>query len=268
MKLILWRGIPLLLYYKPDFKCAHFRDLYSRCTRKYYSLFCSAVFVYVCVYSFLSDTFLLLKSLHTEYNIFACVFPCFSYSPSLSYQKCMLQMRKRRKSNLVRFFLWTKVSEAVCKHDWQNVRSYLFFYVWKFRTQCAMTLTFTWVNIYIRIFTWVQFLGTLPISGRTKPDQISFFTQRIMKDLRYTNLHIDLQTNMGLQGQDERPLFVHWTHLTYILYEVRGGRTVQYGGECHMEWGPPTAQRTPAWREDMHKTLPASIAVSKRDLLG
>ncbi len=26
-----------------------------------------------------------------------------------------------------------------------------------------------------------------------------------------------------------------------------GARTVQYGGEGHMEWGPPTAQRTPAW---------------------
>ncbi len=36
-------------------------------------------------------------------------------------------------------FLWrTKVSEAVCKRDWHNVRSYLFFNVWKFRTQCAM----------------------------------------------------------------------------------------------------------------------------------
>ncbi len=40
------------------------------------------------------------------------------------------------------FFFWRmKVSEAVCKRDWLNVRSYLFFNVWKFRTQCAMTLT-------------------------------------------------------------------------------------------------------------------------------
>ncbi len=35
----------------------------------------------------------------------------------------------------------TKISESVCKHDWHNVRSYLFFNVRKFRTQCAMTLT-------------------------------------------------------------------------------------------------------------------------------
>ncbi len=38
-------------------------------------------------------------------------------------------------------FLWrTKVSEAVCKHDWHNVR-YLFFYVQKFRMKIAMTFS-------------------------------------------------------------------------------------------------------------------------------
>ncbi len=37
-------------------------------------------------------------------------------------------------------FLWRmKVSEAVCKRDWHNMRSYLFFNVWIFGTQCAMT---------------------------------------------------------------------------------------------------------------------------------
>jgi len=41
---------------------------------------------------------------------------------------------KCRKSNLIWIFLWqTKVSEAVCKRDWHNVRSYLFFNV---RTFC------------------------------------------------------------------------------------------------------------------------------------
>ncbi len=63
----------------------------------------------------------------------------FFCHPLLS--KCLLRMRKRRKSNLIRFFyfLWrTKVSEAVCKHDWHNMRSYLFFNVRKFRTRCAM----------------------------------------------------------------------------------------------------------------------------------
>ncbi len=37
---------------------------------------------------------------------------------------CLLQMLKHRKSNLCLW--WTKVSEAVCKCDWHNVRSYLF----------------------------------------------------------------------------------------------------------------------------------------------
>ncbi len=34
-----------------------------------------------------------------------------------------------------------KISETVCNRDWHNVRSYLFFNVRKFRTQCAMTCT-------------------------------------------------------------------------------------------------------------------------------
>ncbi len=47
-----------------------------------------------------------------------------------------------RKSNLIWFFLWRmKVSEAVCKCDWDTVRSYLIFNMWTFRTQCARTLT-------------------------------------------------------------------------------------------------------------------------------
>ncbi len=52
--------------------------------------------------------------------------------------KCLLRMRKRRKWNLIRIFLWrTKPPEAVCKHDWHNVRSYLFFYVRKCRTRIS-----------------------------------------------------------------------------------------------------------------------------------
>ncbi len=41
------------------------------------------------------------------------------------------------------FFWRTKVSEAVCKRDCHNVRSYLFFNVRKFRTQCAETFSDT-----------------------------------------------------------------------------------------------------------------------------
>ncbi len=38
-----------------------------------------------------------------------------------------------------KFFWRTKISEAVCKRDRLNVRSYLIFNVRKFRTQCAET---------------------------------------------------------------------------------------------------------------------------------
>ncbi len=47
-------------------------------------------------------------------------------------------------------FLWRmKVLEAVCKRDWHNVRSYLFFYVREFQTQCAMALREEVIYIYI-----------------------------------------------------------------------------------------------------------------------
>ncbi len=65
-------------------------------------------------------------------EIFAYVFFPRIHQPFLS--KCMLQMRKHRKLNLIRICLWwTKVSEAVCKRDWHNVRLYLFINVQHFR---------------------------------------------------------------------------------------------------------------------------------------
>ncbi len=53
--------------------------------------------------------------------------------------KCLLRMRKCRKSNLIHFFFFfmMKVSEAVCKHDWHNMMSYLFFNVRKVRTKIS-----------------------------------------------------------------------------------------------------------------------------------
>ncbi len=50
---------------------------------------------------------------------------------------------KKQKSEPDLIFLYdgSKASGAVCKPDWHNVRSYLFFYVWKFQTQCAMTIS-------------------------------------------------------------------------------------------------------------------------------
>ncbi len=65
-------------------------------------------------------------------EIFAYVFFPRIHQPFLS--KCMLQMRKHRTLNLIRICLWwTKVSEAVCKRDWHNVRLYLFINVQHFR---------------------------------------------------------------------------------------------------------------------------------------
>lgn len=51
-------------------------------------------------------------------------------------------MRKNAEilTNPIRNFLWrTKDLEAVCKHDWHNVRLYYFFNVWTFWIPCART---------------------------------------------------------------------------------------------------------------------------------
>ncbi len=72
------------------------------------------------------------------------------------------QMRKRRKSNPIRFFLWrTNVSEeSLCKRDWHNVRSYLFFNVRKFRTHCAKTFIciaqIAYIHLYCSISKWYE----------------------------------------------------------------------------------------------------------------
>ncbi len=76
-------------------------------------------------------------------------FSNFLYFVYLS--KCVQRMRNRRKSTWSEkepdSFWWMKVSEEVCKHDWHNVRLYLFFNMYKFRTQCAETLRLCHISI-------------------------------------------------------------------------------------------------------------------------
>ncbi len=79
--------------------------------------------------------FLYVRSLHIESEMFVFAGDFFRgggggvfviLCPLLS--KCWLRMWKHRRSNLIWVFLgWTKVSEAVCKRDWHNRSSDLFF---------------------------------------------------------------------------------------------------------------------------------------------
>ncbi len=63
------------------------------------------------------------------------------------------------------FFLWrTKVLEAVCKRDWYNVRSYLFFNVRKFRTKILDSvcndLKFVRPQVHMKCSIWDKaFIG-------------------------------------------------------------------------------------------------------------
>ncbi len=80
-----------------------------------------------------------LRSLHTESEIVACVFHFFSYSYSFPIKMHATDVKTQKIEPDPNLFWRTKVSEALCKRDWHNVRSYLFFNVRNFRTQCAMT---------------------------------------------------------------------------------------------------------------------------------
>ncbi len=89
-----------------------------------------------------------LRPLHTESEIIMC-FSVFSYCPSFPI-KFMQQMRKRRKSNLIRFFFDGRTFRRQCANVIDNARSYLFFNVRKFRTQCVETFTVN--NSSVQVF--------------------------------------------------------------------------------------------------------------------
>ncbi len=60
-------------------------------------------------------------------------------------EKCMLRMRKCRKSNLIWIFFWrTKVSEPwnVIDITWGRIYFFTWIFGRKFQTQCAMTFRF------------------------------------------------------------------------------------------------------------------------------
>jgi len=72
-----------------------------------------------------------VRRFHIVFRIFHICHPFLS--------KCLLRMWKCRKLNVIRFLFlwWIKVSEAVCKRDWYNIRSYLFFNVPKILTKIS-----------------------------------------------------------------------------------------------------------------------------------
>ncbi len=90
------------------------------------------------------ETVLWVKVLEHGVRNFRMRFSYFSYSSSFSIKMYAPDAKTQKiKPGPISFFLLcrTKVSQTVCKHDWYNIRSYLFFNVWTFRTRCAMALS-------------------------------------------------------------------------------------------------------------------------------
>ncbi len=89
------------------------------------------------------ETVLWVKVLEHGVRNFRMRFSYFSYSSSFSIKTLAPDAKTQKiKPGPIRFFLCrTKVSQTVCKHDWYNIRSYLFFNEWTFQTQCAMVLS-------------------------------------------------------------------------------------------------------------------------------
>ncbi len=81
-------------------------------------------------------------------------FSVFSYSSSFPIKMHATDAKTQKIEPDPNFFWRTKVSEAVCKRDWHNVRSYFFFYVRKFWTLCAETFTLSCSQLPHNVATW------------------------------------------------------------------------------------------------------------------
>ncbi len=64
-------------------------------------------------------------------------FSVFSYSPSLPIKMHATDAKTQKIEPDLNFFDGRSISEAVCKHDWHNVRLYLIFNVRKFQTKIS-----------------------------------------------------------------------------------------------------------------------------------
>ncbi len=94
---------------------------------------------------------ILLRSLHTESEIFAFIFSVFFVFLILSYQNACYGCEDPENRTWSEIFLWwTNVSEAVCKHYWHNVRSNVYFNMRKFR----MIVMF----LYLPVVHWEMWL--------------------------------------------------------------------------------------------------------------
>ncbi len=99
-----------------------------------------------------------VRNFRMHFSVFFFVFLILSYQNA--WNRCE-NAENRTWSNF--FFWWTKVSEAVCKRDWHNMRSYLFFNVRKFRTEISDSVcndlkasTHVWVTKVKLAFTWLK----------------------------------------------------------------------------------------------------------------
>ncbi len=88
---------------------------------------------------------------HWVWN-FRMRFSVFSYSSSFPIKTHATDAKTQKIEPDPNFFWRTKVSEAVCKCDWHNVRSYLFFKVRKFRTKISDSVCrdlYCWVSEFL-----------------------------------------------------------------------------------------------------------------------
>ncbi len=89
-----------------------------------------------CMFWFTKKNWLIKAIAHWVRN-FRMRFSVFPYSPSFPIKMHATDAKMQKIEPDPNFFWRTKVSEAVCKRDWHNVRSYLFLNVWKFRRKIS-----------------------------------------------------------------------------------------------------------------------------------
>ncbi len=139
------------------------------------------------------------------------------YSPSIPIKMYATDVKTPIIEPDTYFFEQTKVLEAVWKHDWHNVRSYLFFNVQKFRTPCAETFRLGTCKIIKKLspefplhfhFTFQSFYFSLS-HGFNRP------TQDIRKLYFLNCLHVQISTIITTSLQNLYGKIIFWTWVTF-----------------------------------------------------
>ncbi len=123
---------------------------------------------------------------------------------------------KRKNSHSIRIFLWwTKISEVMCKHDWHNVRSYLFFNVRTFWTKISDSVCNDLFTKNITFFVVVEKQKS-KAAQITKSNVMHYFPKSNWVMHLHFCISISTKTLLCVITSGEKQCR-HWTRINFIF---------------------------------------------------